>query len=258
MLGQDYAREVSFSTEDGRQRPDAVIYLPQNKHLVIDAKVSLNAYTRYVNAEDDISCAQALQEHVHAMKSRIEELAERDYYKLPGLNSPEIVFMFVPIESAFVEAMKADETLFTRAIENNVLVATPTTLLTSLNIVRQLWRYEDQNKHTLALADTAEQVFKKLNTFLSSFYKVKQSLGKATESYEQAEKQLLTGKGNLVKKVSLFKELAPSIKQTLPDYYVDKAELEVDLFTSEAALDESADLEFKTEDEAPALPETES
>ena len=158
--GKDYVREESFTTDEGRQRPDAVIYLPQNKHLIVDAKVSLNAYTRYVNAEDDLERAQALKEHVAAVASRIKELAIRDYYKLPGLNSPDMVFMFIPIESAFVEALKADETLFQQAIENNVLVATPTTLLTSLNIVRQLWRYEDQNKHTAELANKAEAVFK--------------------------------------------------------------------------------------------------
>ena len=140
VLGQDYKREVSFTTETGRQRPDAVVYLPQKKHLIIDAKVSLNAYTRYINSEDKVARKVALDEHVRAVGDRINELADRDYYKLPGLNSPEMVFMFIPIESAFVEALKADETLFQKAIENNVLVATPTTLLTSLNIVRQLWR----------------------------------------------------------------------------------------------------------------------
>ncbi|PLX89623.1 MAG: DNA recombination protein RmuC, partial [Desulfuromonas sp.] len=133
--GKDYDREVSFTTEDGRKRPDVVVYLPQGKHLIIDAKVSLEAYTRYVNSEDEAERATQLQAHVRAVSDRIQELANRDYSRLPGVKSPEVVFMFVPIESAFVEALKADETLFQRAIEKNVLVATPTTLLTSLNIV---------------------------------------------------------------------------------------------------------------------------
>ncbi|WP_300355129.1 DNA recombination protein RmuC, partial [uncultured Alcanivorax sp.] len=160
--------------------------------------------------------------------SPIRELADRDYYKLPGLNSPEMVFMFIPIESAFVEALKADESLFQKAIENNVLVATPTTLLTSLNIVRQLWRYEDQNKHTAALANKAESVFKKLNSFLASFEKLKKSLDAATDAYSKAEGQLLSGRGNLVKQVGEFKNLAPAIKAELPSYFVEKAALEVD------------------------------
>ncbi len=243
QLGKDYQREVSITSEQGRQRPDAIVYLPQGKHLIIDAKVSLNAYTRYINAEDEVSRAQSLKEHVVAVASRIKELADRDYYKLPGLNSPEMVFMFIPIESAFVEALKADETLFTQAIENNVLVATPTTLLTSLNIVRQLWRYEDQNKHTAALANKAEAVFKKLNSFLGSFEKIKKGLEGANDAYHAAENQLLTGKGNLVKQVSDFKRLAPAIKAELPSYFVDKAELEIDFIAVDVAVAADVDVE---------------
>lgn len=245
QLGKDYQREVSITSEQGRQRPDAVVFLPQNKHLIIDAKVSLNAYTRFINAEQDIERAQALKEHVQAVAGRIKELADRDYYKLPGLNSPEMVFMFIPIESAFVEALKADESLFTQAIENNVLVATPTTLLTSLNIVRQLWRYEDQNKHTAALANKAEAVFKKLNSFLGSFEKIKKGLESATDAYQAAENQLLTGKGNLVKQVSDFKRLAPAIKAELPSYFVDKAELEIDFIA--ASVEKSVNVEAETQ-----------
>lgn len=247
QLGKDYQREVSFTTEEGRQRPDAVVYLPQEKHLIIDAKVSLNAYTRFVNAEDESERNIALKDHVQAVASRIKELANRDYYKLPGLNSPEMVFMFIPIESAFVEALKADETLFQFAIENNVLVATPTTLLTSLNIVRQLWRYEDQNKHTAALASKAEAVFKKLNSFLASFEKIKKGLDSATVAYTTAENQLVSGKGNLVKQVGEFKNLAPAIKAELPDYFADKAALEIDFIPAELADEDIETTELLTE-----------
>lgn len=228
QLGKDYEREKSITTEEGRKRPDAVVYLPQNKHLIIDAKVSLNAYTRYVNAEDEVERQLQLNEHVKAMSARIKELADRDYDKLPGLNSPEVVFMFVPIESAFVEALKADETLFQSAIESSVLVATPTTLLTSLNIVRQLWRFEDQSKHTAELASKADGVFKKLNSFLGSFEQIKKHLEKASETYTKAENQLVSGRGNLVKQVGEFKNLAPSIKAELPEYFTEKADLELD------------------------------
>lgn len=254
QLGKDYQREVSITTEEGRQRPDAVVYLPQRRHLIIDAKVSLNAYTRFVNAEDEAERAIALKEHVQAVGSRIKELAQRDYYKLPGLNSPDMVFMFIPIESAFVEALKADETLFQQAIENNVLVATPTTLLTSLNIVRQLWRYEDQNKHTAALANRAEGVFKKLNSFLGSFEKIKKGLEAATDAYVKAEGQLVSGKGNLVKQVGEFKNLAPAIKAQLPAYFVDKAALEIDFIPADQLIstftDDAESEETQTETES--------
>lgn len=254
QLGKDYQREVSITTEAGRQRPDVIVYLPQGRHLIIDAKVSLNAYTRFVNAEDETERAQALKEHVHAVGSRIKELAQRDYYKLPGLNSPDMVFMFIPIESAFVEALKADETLFQQAIENNVLVATPTTLLTSLNIVRQLWRYEDQNKHTAALAHRAEGVFKKLNSFLGSFDKIRKGLEAATEAYVTAEGQLVSGKGNLVKQIGDFKNLAPAIKAKLPAYFVDKAALEIDFIPADQLIstftDDAEPEESQTETES--------
>lgn len=226
--GQDFKREVSFNTEEGRKRPDVIIYLPQSKHLVIDAKVSLNAYTRYVNAEDDIIRQQALQEHVSAVASRIQELSNRAYFELPGLNSPEMVFMFIPIESAFVEALRADENLFQKAIEQNVLVATPTTLLTSLNIVRQLWRFEEQNAHTAELADRAGKVYKKLVTFLGSMETVGKQLDKAKESFNSAMGQLYTGKGNLIGQAKEFEKLGVSVQTPLPEHLVAKAALELE------------------------------
>ncbi len=226
--GQDYKREVSFTTEEGRKRPDVVVYLPQSKHLVIDAKVSLNAYTRYVNAEDELQRQQALQEHVSAVSSRIQELADRTYFQLPGLNTPEMVFMFIPIESAFVEALRADEGLFQHAIEKNVLVATPTTLLTSLNIVRQLWRFEEQNVHTAELADRASKVYKKLLSFLASMEMVGNQLEKAKESYGKAMAQLVTGKGNLINQAKEFERLGVSVQAALPEDLLAKAALELE------------------------------
>jgi len=225
--GTDYKREVSFTTEEGRQRPDAIVYLPQNQHLVIDAKTSLAAYTRYVNAENDLDREQALAAHARAVGDRVNELADRDYFKLPGLNSPEVVIMFIPIESAYVEALKYDETLFQRAIEQNVLVATPTTLLTSLNIVRQLWRFENQNKHTAELASRAEKFYNKLNGFLTSMQGVGRQLDKARESYDKAFGQLYSGRGNLIKQASEFKDLGVSVQKELPVELVERANLEL-------------------------------
>jgi len=226
-LGQDYKREVSFNTEEGRQRPDAIVYLPHGQHLVIDAKTSLVAYTQYVNAEADAEREVALAAHAKAVEDRINELADRDYFKLPGLNSPEVVVMFIPIESAYVEALKFNGTLFQRAIERNVLVATPTTLLTSLNIVRQLWRFEDQNKHTAELAHRAERFHTKLCTFLASMEKVGRQIDSAKGSYETALSQLYSGRGNLIKQASEFKDLGVSVQKELPADLAEKANLEL-------------------------------
>lgn len=225
----DYKREVSFTTENGRSRPDAIVYLPDDKHLVIDAKVSLNAYTRYVNAEEGLEREQALQEHVASVADRIKELADRNYFELPGLNSPEMVFMFIPIESAFVEALRGDETLFQKALEQNVLVATPTTLLTSLNIVRQLWRFEDQNKHTAELADKAAKVYDKLRLFVESMDDVGHALDKAKESYRNAYSRLYSGRGNLIKQAGEFRKLGVAVKSELPKHIKEKGELELEL-----------------------------
>ena len=226
--GVDYEREVSFKTEDGRKRPDAIVYLPQQKHLVIDAKTSLAAYTRYVNAENNLDRETALAEHASAVSDRINELADKDYYKLPGLNSPEVVIMFIPIESAYVEALKYDDSLYQKGIERNVLVATPTTLLTSLNIVRQLWQFEDRNKHTAELANRAEKFYNKLNSFLGSMQKVGDQLDNARQTYELAVKQLYSGRGNLIKQASEFKDLGVSVQKELPGEFVEKAKLELD------------------------------
>lgn len=227
-LGTDYKREVSFNTEDGRQRPDAIVYLPQNKHMIIDAKTSLVAYTDFINAEDDLIRAQTLAAHTAAVRDRINELADRDYYRLAGLNSPEVVIMFIPIESAYVEALRHDESLFQRAIERNVLVATPTTLLTSLKIVKQLWSFEDRNKHTAELANRAQRFYEKLHGFLTSMLAVGNQLDKAKDTYEKALGQLYTGRGNLIKQASDFKELGVSVQKELPAELLERAKLELD------------------------------
>ncbi|WP_407935270.1 DNA recombination protein RmuC [Alkalimonas mucilaginosa] len=225
--GVDYQREVSFDSDDGKRRPDAIVYLPQQRHMVIDAKTSLAAYTRFVNADNDSARAQALAEHCQAVQDRITELADKNYYQLAGLNSPEVVFLFIPIESAYVEALKSDPELYQRALQRNVLVATPTTLLTSLNIVRQLWRFEDQSKHSAELANRAEKFYSKLKLFLDSMLGVGKQLDKARESYDKAFGQLYSGRGNLIKQAAEFKELGVAVKSELDAGLLEKARLEL-------------------------------
>lgn len=226
--GKDFKRQQNFKTEDGRQLPDVVVYLPEEKHLVIDAKVSLNAYTRYVNSDDDLERQIAIKEHVSAVSARIKELSDKNYFDLPGLNSPEMVFMFIPIESAFVEAVKAEENLFQQAIDQKILIATPTTLLTSLNIVRQLWRFEDQNKHSALLATQASKIFSKLATILEGLDKLGGQLDKSKETWDQAMKQFVHGKGNLVKQVKDFENMGVSVQKELPQKWVEQSQLEMD------------------------------
>ncbi|CCQ10561.1 DNA recombination protein RmuC [Pseudoalteromonas luteoviolacea B = ATCC 29581] len=227
--GIDYEREVHFATNEGKFRPDVIVHLPQERHLVIDAKTSFNAYTRYVNAESELEANHALAQHVQAVSARINELADKMYQSLPGLNSPEVVILFMPIESAFVEALKYEPTLYQQALERNVLVATPTTLLTSLNIVKQLWRFEAQSHYARELAQRAERFYSKLNSFLNSMEGVGKQLDKAKESYEKAFAQLYMGKANLIKQASEFKELGVSVTKELPQETLEKAKLELEL-----------------------------
>lgn len=234
--GIDFKKEVSFQTDKVRKRPDAIIYLPQNKHIVIDAKVSLNAYTRYINADDEQIRQIAIQEHLRAISDRIQELSARNYHELPGLNTPEIVFMFMPIESAFADAMRADPNLFQQALDRQIVIATPTTLLTSLQIVRQLWRFEDQHQHSAELADRASKVYKKLVSFVSSLEAVGQSLDRARESYDKAMGQLVSGKGNLIQLAKDFERLGIAVQTSLPDALVQRAELELEHTVSTSAV----------------------
>ncbi len=225
----DYKREVSFNTEEGKRRPDVIVYLPENKQLIIDAKVSLNAYTRYINAGTEIEKSEALKQHVNAISDRIKDLSSKNYFDLPGIKSPEMVFMFIPIESAFVEAIRADESLFQLAIDQQVLVTTPTTLLTSLNIIRQLWRFEDQNKHSAKLADQAGKVYNQLRLFMESMESLGVQLDKSRKTYDTAMKQFVSGKGNLVKRVEDFQKLGVSVKKEMPKDVVERASLELDV-----------------------------
>lgn len=227
QVNKDFALEVSFTTEEGRKRPDAIVYLPQNKHLIIDAKVSLNAYLRYVNAEDEPNRAQALQEHVAAFSARVGELAQRDYAALPGVNTPDMVFMFVPIESAFADAVRADDGLLQRAIEQNILISTPSTLLASLTIVRQLWRFEEQSRGTAELAERASKVYDKLRIFLGSMDSIGHSLDKAQDSYRKACDQLVSGRGNLIKQASDFKQLGVAVKTEIDQRWQERGRLEL-------------------------------
>lgn len=220
-----YIQKQVVSADGNPQRPDVIIQLPQNKHLIIDAKVSLNAYTRSVNAESDDAAQYALKEHVKAINQHIKTLSERFYFQSKQLNSPELVIMFIPIEPAFIAAFKADEMLFQKAIDQHILVATPTTLLACLQMVKQLWRLENQSRNTLELSNMAGKVYDKLRGFLSSMDKIEKSLQSAQDTYQDAKKQLVDGRGNLISLASSFVELGVSVKNELGEEWQEKASL---------------------------------
>jgi len=222
--GEEYEREVSISTEDGRFRPDALIHLPEGKHLVIDAKVSLVDYTRYVNAEDEVEREKAARAHVEAVRRHINQLSQRAYESLPGLNTPELVFMFMPVEPAFSLAFERDETLFMEAFEKRVAIVTPTTLLASLRTVSSLWMLERQNRNAREIAAQAAKLHDKFAVFVEHMNKVGNDIERAQKSYEDAMKTLVTGRGNLVGQISRLRQLGAPAKKTLPESLMSAAQ----------------------------------
>ncbi|MEC9482177.1 MAG: DNA recombination protein RmuC [Halomonas sp.] len=224
--GIEYRREVSVEGDHGRQRPDAVIYLPDDKHLIIDAKVSLNAYVSYVNAEDDTARAAALKAHVQSVRNHVEALVQRDYARLPGLTSPDFVFMFMPVEPAFALAFEHDDLLFQDAFARHVVVVTPTTLLASLRTVASLWSLERQNENARLIAERAGRLLDKFSGFAESLEEVGRHLERAQGSYGQAMNRLKTGQGNLVSQAVELERLGVRMKKSLPEQLRREAELD--------------------------------
>ncbi|MEH6450110.1 MAG: DNA recombination protein RmuC, partial [Oleispira sp.] len=146
-LGEEYVREQNHKADDGQNyRPDVIINLPDDKHIIVDAKVSLNAYNDYVNADDELAQAQFLKQHIDAIRNHIKSLSAKAYQQLPSLHSPDFVFMFMPIEPAFLAAFQHDEKLFMDAFDQRIVVVTPTTLLASLRTIESLWSIERRGR----------------------------------------------------------------------------------------------------------------
>lgn len=224
-VGKDYKTQVSIKVDTTRKVPDVIVYLPENKHLVIDSKVSMNAYNRFVNSDNESDKKKALKDHTDSIKARIKELGDKSYFDIPELNTPEMVFMFVPMESAFVAAIQADEMIFQTALDNKVLVATPTTLTTNLKIVKQLWRFEDQNKNSAELASRASKIHSKLRNFVKDIERVGLKISEAEISYSDAMNKLTEGHGNLINQAREFERLGVAVKEDFSENMIVKSQL---------------------------------
>ena len=213
-----YRREANYKTEEGKnQRPDFVIDLPERKSLIIDSKVSLNAYVESVNAEFPAEALASLKLHTTNIRNHIKSLAEKSYISLTGINSPDFIFMFMPVESAYLAAFEEDPSLFDFAYEKQIAVVTPNTLLPILKTVQSLWRVEKQNQHTEELAIAAAKVHKKLVTFLEKFVEIESKIGSLQNSFATAKATLSDGKGNLLKLASDFENQGVKVIKSLPD-----------------------------------------
>ncbi|MDR5868319.1 DNA recombination protein RmuC [Halomonas koreensis] len=216
----EYRREVTIDGEAGRRRPDAVIYLPESRHLIVDAKVSLSAWTRVVNADDEAEREAAMREHLQSLRQHVQGLAAKDYPGLPGLHSPDFVFLFVPVEPAFAAAFERDPGLFQEAFERQVVMVTPTTLLASLRTVTSLWSLERQNENARQIGERAERLLAKFGGFVDSLQEVGRHLERAGESHRRALNRLSEGQGSLVAQARELERLGVRMKKPLPDALV--------------------------------------
>jgi DNA recombination protein RmuC len=216
-LGEEYVREENHKADDGQNyRPDVIINLPEGKHIVVDAKVSLNAYNDYVNTDDDASREQFLKQHIDAIRNHIKGLATKAYQQLPSLHSPDFVFMFMPIEPAFIAAFQHDEKLFMDAFDQRIVVVTPTTLLASLRTVESLWAIERRGRSADELAEQAGKVYDRLRIVVEKMDKLGTQLNSAQKTYDETYSSLALGRGNLVNTANQFVELGVRIKKKIP------------------------------------------
>ncbi|MCK2183877.1 DNA recombination protein RmuC [Halomonas getboli] len=220
----EYRREVSIDGEAGRQRPDAVIYLPESRHLIVDAKVSLVAWNRVVNAEDEAEREAAMGDHLRSLRAHVRGLAVKDYPALPGLHSPDFVFLFVAVEPAFAAAFERDPTLFQEAFDRQVVMVTPTTLLASLRTVAGLWSLERQNENARLIGERAERLLTKFSGLVESLQEVGRHLERAGDSHRRAVNRLSEGQGSLVAQARELERLGVRMKKPLPDELVRAAE----------------------------------
>ena len=232
--GYEYQTQVNIETDTrGRMQPDVIVRLPQGKDVVVDAKMTLVAYERYFNAEDDYTRETALQEHIAAVRNHIRLLGRKDYQQLPGLRSLDYVLMFIPVEPAFLLALDRQPELISEALKNNIMLVSPTTLLVALRTIANIWRYEHQSRNAQQIAERASRLYDKMRLFIDDMSAVGQGLDKAQDNYRQAMKKLASGRGNLLSQAEGFRELGVEVKREINPDLAGQAKLEDDAFHPE-------------------------
>jgi DNA recombination protein RmuC len=223
-----YRRQRSAKDAEGDQRfLDVIVELPDKRNLVIDSKVSLRAYEESVNAADDPAKLAGLDRHVEALRKHFRDLGAKRYQDIHGINTPDFVLMYVPIEAAFFAAIAREPGLFAEAGDHNVVLITNSTLLATLRTVANVWRLADQQKHVLEIADRGGRLYDKFVGFVEDLQAVGDSLGKARKAWEDASIKLHTGSGNLVSQTEKLKQLGAKAAKSLPNALLEKANEEM-------------------------------
>ena len=222
--GAEYEMQVSMTAADGKRvQPDALIYLPDKKHIIIDAKVSLVAYEAFVNALSDEDREMNLAAHVTSVKNHIKGLSEKNYQGLGQLNTPDFVLLFMPIESSFSLAVQADNELFNYAWERKIVIVSPSTLLATLRTISSIWKQERQTRNALEIAKQSGDLYDKFVGFVDDLLAIGKKMNDAKSSYDDAMKKLSSGKGNLIRRVETIKELGAKTTKDISQPLLERA-----------------------------------
>jgi DNA recombination protein RmuC len=221
--GREYTVQQSFVKRDGsRVLPDVIINLPDGKKMIIDSKVSLTDYERYINAEDDDRSTH-LKSHLVSLKKHVEQLSSKKYEDLYEMESPDFVLMFIPIEPAFAIALNNDGELYNKAFEQNIVIVTPTTLLATLRTIDSMWSNEKQQRNAIEIARQAGALYDKFEGFISDLTRVGTKMDAAKGEYEEAMKKLYKGHGNLISRVENLKKMGAKAKKSMPENLMKRA-----------------------------------
>ena len=225
---REYEVQSSFTTEDGnRILPDVVLHLPGDKKMIIDSKVSLTAYERYVNEEDKTTQQEHLKEHITSLRKHIEQLSAKNYQDIYEIESPDFVLLFVPIEPAFAVAINFDTEIYNWAFEKNIVIVTPTTLLATLRTIDTMWNNEKQQRNALEIATHAGRLYDQFVNLTEDLIKVGNQLRTVQGTYDGTMKKL-TGRGNLITKVEAIKKLGIKQKKNINEKLIKRSEEDED------------------------------
>lgn len=215
--GREYQKQESVLSENGQRfQPDVVIHLPDQKHIVVDSKVSLVAYERLVNSDNEKDRSNHVREHLQSVRGHIKVLSEKHYQHSQGFNSPDFVLLFIPIESSFSIAVQEDQDLFSFAWDNKVVIVSPSTLLATLRTIASIWQQENQNRNALEIARQSGALYDKFVGFIEDMESIGKSIESTRKNYEMASNKLYTGSGNLVKRAENIKKLGAKTTKELP------------------------------------------
>ncbi|MBE7437446.1 MAG: DNA recombination protein RmuC [Spirochaetales bacterium] len=244
VRGRDYETQKVFKKQGSLERfiPDVIVYLPEEKNIIIDAKVSLTAFTRYASADNEESRALALRDHLLSVKRHVDELSRRSYQDLEGLSSPDFVLLFIPVEPAFTVVTREQPHFFHETLEKNIIVVTASTLVATLRVVAGIWRQENQERNARSIAAMGGKLYDKLVGVAEEFEKLGAHLRQVQDSYDSSLKRLATGKGNAVAAAEKLRKLGASSRKRMPRRLVDLTE-EAQLFSDLETEKEFADTE---------------